>query len=132
MSGDVVELALDMPVRLVGASVRVREDAGKVAIQRGPVVYCVEERDNGADLHALVLDPKREATAIYDGSIVPGSVSLDLAGFRETSPEGDGDPYAEYGDGPAREPCVIRAIPYYQWGNRDKGREMLVWLRLAR
>jgi uncharacterized protein len=129
--GDIVKLEMDMPVRLLGANVRVRENAGKVAIQRGPIVYCVEEFDNGADLHALVLDAKREATVRPDGSIVPGSVSLELAGYRETSPDGDDALYAEYGNGPKREPCVIRAIPYYQWGNRKKKQEMLVWLRLA-
>lgn len=130
-AGDAVTLAMDMPVRLLGANVRVREDAGKVAIQRGPVVYCVEECDNGADLHALVLDPKREAKVIPDGSIVPGSVSLELSGYREHSPDGDDALYADYGNGPRRDPCAIHAIPYYQWGNRKKKQEMLVWLRLV-
>jgi DUF1680 family protein len=54
--GDVVTFDFPMPVNMLAANPRVREDAGKVAFVRGPVTYCAEERDNGANLHLLHID----------------------------------------------------------------------------
>ena len=53
--GDRIELALDMPVTLVRANPRIYEDVGKVAVSRGPLVYCLEEADNTRNLHMLRL-----------------------------------------------------------------------------
>ncbi len=128
--GDIVELDMEMPVRLVRANTRVREDAGKVAIQRGPVVYCVEEFDNGANLHSLSLDARAEVVQRIDDSLVPGTVVLDLAAYREMVSD-DAPLYAQYKDAPPPAPCRIKAVPYYQWGNRAGNQEMLVWLRVA-
>ncbi|MCT6900852.1 MAG: glycoside hydrolase family 127 protein, partial [Bifidobacterium sp.] len=54
--GDRIDIDFDMPVRAVAANPLVSQDAGKVAVTRGPIVYCAEERDNGANLHLLHLD----------------------------------------------------------------------------
>lgn len=127
--GDKIELLLEMPVRLLKAHSLVREDAGKVAVQRGPIVYCVEQYDNGRDLHGILVDVSADAKVSRDDKLPPGTVVLELPGVRE-GPSGAEDPlYTEYADGPSLSPCTIRAIPYHQWGNRTGKQEMLVWLR---
>ncbi|HEX3044122.1 MAG TPA: beta-L-arabinofuranosidase domain-containing protein [Bacillota bacterium] len=123
--GDKVELNLEMPVELIQASPRVREDSGKVAIQRGPVIYCLEEIDNGPQLWNIALQANAElavefAEDLFDGvTVIQGEASRvedDLLG---------GELYR-----PLREttkPVKIRAVPYCLWGNRKPG-EMMVWI----
>lgn len=125
-SGDVVEIDLPMqPVR-VYAHTRVREDAGKVALQRGPIVYCLEEDDNGSDLQNLILP--REAfleTLPMDEELLQGVVQLRAKGLRE-APAGD----SLYSfEAPKREEQLLTFVPYYAWGNRTLDREMRVWVR---
>jgi len=127
--GDTVELDMDMPVRFVKANARVRENAGKIAIQRGPMVYCVEEFDNGPDLHLLSVDTTIDAALRTDPGLPPETVVLELGAFREVLPDEDAPLYSDGREAGKIEPCTIRAIPYYQWGNRAGSREMLVWLR---
>ncbi len=112
------------------AADRVRENTGKVAIQRGPPVYCVEELDNGTDLHQLIVDPTGSITEERDDNLMEGSVAILLDGYRDES-EGSGDAlYFDYRAGKPPTRCKIRAIPYYQWGNRAPNQEMRVWLRV--
>ncbi|HTX72643.1 MAG TPA: beta-L-arabinofuranosidase domain-containing protein [Rectinemataceae bacterium] len=136
--GDRVELELDMPVRFLSDDPRIAELAGKVALQRGPLVYCVEQIDNGPDLHSLVLDPSREASAEFDPALLGGSVRISAIGFREeAAADGDGSrpaaaPYHGLReDAPTRSPVTVSALPYHLWGNRQPGAEMRVWLRRA-
>ncbi len=127
--GDEVFLALDMPVRLVRAHPRVREDAGKRAVCRGPLVYCLEQADNGENLHLLRL-----------GDAKPGDFDLEylpdkLGGIVQLSCDGLREPDADWGDALYREaapdeaaPARLTFIPYYSWANREPG-EMQVWTR---
>ena len=102
--GDVVTLQLDMPVELVAADPRVKEDKGMRAVQRGPLVYCAEEVDNPADYDRLSVS---EQTA-FDCRFEPGK----LGGIVEIRADEAG-----------RTLCLI---PYYAWDNREPGR-MRVW-----
>lgn len=61
-NGDRVSLHLPMPVEKIEAHPSVRHNTGRVALQRGPVVYCLEEADNGKDLHDIALDPKAKCS----------------------------------------------------------------------
>ncbi|MBQ3269867.1 MAG: glycoside hydrolase family 127 protein [Clostridia bacterium] len=128
-AGDVVELSLDMPVALVRANPRVYEDAGKVAVTRGPLVYCLEEADNTRNLHLIRL-----------GSIAPGDfevawkpdklggiVELTSPGLRE-SDAGWGETLYSGVNAVETSPAKLTWIPYYSWANRDPG-EMRVWIR---
>lgn len=127
--GDRVELKLDMPVRLVRANPRVREDAGKVAVMRGPLVYCLEEADNGGDLHLVRLDGVRpeDFRADWRPDKLGGIVELTGPGVRETDAGWDGALYAA--DIPVEtRPARLTWIPYYSWANREPG-EMRVWVR---
>jgi DUF1680 family protein len=139
-SGDNVELELEMRPKLLCADPRIPELAGKLAIQRGPLVYCAEEVDNGRDLHLLALDPAGEIGAELDPALMGGSVRVIASGFRDEHPRdaylredtrrGDTLPYLEAGRaGLRRIPVRIVAVPYHQWGNRKPGGEMAVWLR---
>lgn len=104
-AGDVVELTLPMKVRTVQADPRVKDDAGKCAIERGPIVYCEEEADNGKAAPAI----KRGATfsAGYSAPLLGGVVAIDAT------------------NAPGEKP--VRLIPYYAWDNRTPG-TMNVWL----
>ncbi|MDI1336875.1 MAG: glycoside hydrolase family 127 protein [Lacunisphaera sp.] len=122
-SGDRVVLDLPMPVERVRADARVFAAAGQVALQRGPVVYCVEEVDNGPQLSALSLPraAKLEARAAPD--VLGGCVIIEGSALR--TPLGDKLYSIET---PAPVTVPLRAVPYALWANRGEG-EMRVWLR---
>ena len=83
--GEEEEFTLHFPmeVRMIAAKEAVREDMGKVAVMRGPVVYCLEETDNGKDLQKLLIDPELNVT-VSDGNICGTPVKkLTAAGFRQ-------------------------------------------------
>lgn len=124
--GDAVELAFDMPAELIAANPQVRTDAGKAAIRRGPVVYCLEEADNGKNLPALSVDASAPLKAEYDGSLLGGVTVVEGRALR-TDESGWGD--ALYKPlRPGGKEVGFRAVPYFAWGNRGRG-EMQVWTR---
>lgn len=127
-SGDRVVLDLDMPVEFMRAHPDVRQDAGQVALQRGPVVYCVEQVDHSAPLTRLALSLNAPLIPSYQSDLLDGVVVLTGTGYA-ASTEGWND--VLYRAEPARqEPCAITAIPYYAWDNREPG-AMRVWLPVA-
>lgn len=128
--GDRVELSLPMEVRLNAANPRVREDMGRVAVTRGPICYCMEQADNGEDLHLLRLDPGAVNKAAISQIEICGQkmTSLELEGFRRKQPEENSPLYAEYAT-PQESQACLKFIPYYAWANRGEG-EMSVWVRI--
>lgn len=120
-----VELMLAMPVQLVETSSAVWENVGRAAVCRGPVVYCAEEVDNGANLHALLVDCAKlqDAELVYDEAF--HGYSVETAGFREMPFEGLYAPKAD-----RRVSQKLRLIPYFSFANREEC-DMLVWLRTA-
>lgn len=123
-AGDRVVLDLAMPVEQVHADPRIRQDAGRIALQRGPVLYCFEGCDNGADLDALVIPESARATCRYEPKVLGGVSRLKLSGWRE-QPFAD-QPYASAS--PKRRRIALSAVPYYAWDNRAPG-AMAVWIR---
>ncbi|TDQ37464.1 glycoside hydrolase family 127 protein [Aureibacillus halotolerans] len=122
--GDVVELKLPLTPQRVYAHPSLRENAGKVAFQRGPVVYAFEEADNGKNLPALSISPSSVAEAAFEPDILDGVVALTVEGHRAV-PNDEG----LYQKTKAEETLVqLKAVPYYAWCNREPG-EMLVWVR---
>jgi DUF1680 family protein len=125
-AGDRVALYLPLALRPQYANPKVRQDAGRVALMRGPLVYCVETTDNGEDLNAIVLPrelPAAETVVLKD---LNDAVALDLKVEREeTSNWGT----ALYRKAPAeRQVATARFVPYHLWDNRAPG-EMLVWVQ---
>ena len=123
-AGDCIELALTMPVRRMRASMHTPNYAGRTAIMRGPLVYCMEEIDNGAELWNLELLPG-EAMVEERPELLGGVQTIRLPGRRSASGE------ALYSDEPpTAQEVELTFVPYYAWGNRGRG-EMSVWVRQA-
>lgn len=116
---DEIIINFNMPVRFVSANKKVHTNSGRVAIMRGPVVYCLEGVDNGKDLTALRVDIKGK-TQVADGEfIVPDIIA---EGFKEK--ENDNlyfDATDEYIE------TSLKFIPYYAYANRGET-DMLVWV----
>lgn len=125
-NGDHIKITLPMPVERMQANPNVRADSGKVAIQRGPVVYCIEEADNGPNLNDICLPKDRKFEAYFDDKLLGGVMVITGEAIRSNYSNWNGTLYrrAEYDF----VPVIIKAIPYFAWSNREPG-EMLVWLR---
>ncbi len=115
-----VTLCLDMPVRLVEADPHVQENAGRVAVMRGPVVYCAESVDNGELLRSLSLVEGNPFTLLPESEF--GVPALQTTGLRK--PCGNAL-YRTYQSN--FEPAEIKLIPYFAFANRGIS-EMLVWM----
>jgi DUF1680 family protein len=110
-AGDVVELDLPMPIRRVYAHEKVEADKGKVALTRGPIVYCLEAVDHaGADVLKLSLPRDAELTREHIAGLLGGVTVLRAKGK----------------DGQQRD-VGLTAVPYYAWANRQPG-SMTVWM----
>lgn len=124
--GDRILLTIPIRTRVMSADTRVRENIGKVAVMRGPVVYCMEEKDNTPDLHLYRICPEgdiTEKTVEIDGDPFPALV---LKGEKQKKQQTE--LYGEYR--PAEyEKTDITMIPYYAWANRGEN-EMSVWVRV--
>ena len=124
-------LDLDMSVKLIRANSHVRSDAGKVAIMRGPLVYCAEQVDNEGDLWTYRLtDDARGADAKteYEPDLLGGVETIVIPAIREAS-DADGSPlYSESEACRQWERSSLKLVPYYAWANREPG-QMSVWIR---
>lgn len=124
--GDAVLVELPLTLRPQYAHPKVRQDAGRVALMRGPLVYCAEEVDNGPDLNALHVGeaPAVKATAVLGD--LNGAVALDVDVRQSVS--------ADWGDTlyrstpPGTKAASLRLVPYHLWDNRKPG-AMLVWFQ---
>lgn len=135
--GDEVVLELAMAPRLVEADPRVDAVRGCVAIERGPLVYCLESVDNpGGGLDDIVIDASRPLTEEPHPELLGGVVTLTAAGYRRTVPNGGWWPYHYPADpdrpaarhpGPDDGTRDLTAVPYYAWANRQDG-SMRVWI----
>lgn len=123
--GDSVTLVFGMEPRRIYANPLVRQDAGKVCLMRGPLVYCLEEADNGANLHLLRL-PEGEPVETVRGEGALFGMTLLRAKGRRFVPHGS-RLYAPDRQG-REEETRLTFVPYFAWGNRDKG-EMAVYVR---
>ncbi|MFB3892520.1 MAG: glycoside hydrolase family 127 protein [Phycisphaerae bacterium] len=126
--GDAVELTLPMPVERVEAHPAVRMDCGKVALQRGPIVYCLEEIDNGPRLADIAL-PRRARLAVRFDRKLGGAAVITGRAFRRDM-KGWGDELYRPQPASKRVAVNFKAVPYCLWDNRGAG-EMLVWIREA-
>jgi DUF1680 family protein len=106
-SGDVIQLTLPMPIQRIEAHPRVQADLGRVAVQRGPLVYCFEAVDNGGSVKNLNLPQDPKIAAEHRGDLLGGVTVI---------------------TGEAKDGRKITAVPYYAWANRDQG-AMTVWIQ---
>lgn len=102
---DVIVLNMAMPIEVVAADPRVKGNIGKRAIQRGPLVYCMEEVDNAKDFDKQIISPATSFSSRFDPSLLNGVVAVKAQNGNET----------------------LSLIPYYSWDNREAGK-MKVWI----
>ncbi|HRI59633.1 MAG TPA: glycoside hydrolase family 127 protein, partial [Saprospiraceae bacterium] len=118
--GDVVEVDLPMQAQRVEANAKVEADVNRFAIKRGPLVYCLEGKDQADDRVLNVLVPDSvEIRSGFDPALLGGVQTLSFTGFlvkKKTSPHA--------GD---LQKLALKAIPYFAWANRGRD-NMLVWL----
>lgn len=107
--GDTIDLDLSMPIERVRADEQVVSARGRVALRRGPLVYCVEGVDHGGHVDDLVLPPTNPLEAVIRPRHLGGVITLACEARREGRP------------------LLLEAVPYFAWQNRDVG-TMRVWL----
>lgn len=124
--GDVVTVDMPMRTKIMEANPLVEESRGQVAVQRGPILYCLESndlQDVGIDDIALPVDAKfTTVETTIDGSRM---MALETTAVNRSEASWNGKLYREVGR--QKNNVKIRLIPYYAWGNRGKS-EMTVWM----
>ena len=125
-AGDVVEVKFDMPVRVMRANPKARADVGYAALQMGPIVYCIEEADNSANLQEAYLDTRAGFEVSYKEDLLEGINTIKAHGYMSVPEPWQGELYSEAE--PQFKECEFTFIPYYAWANRDEG-EMQVWVK---
>lgn len=122
-NGDKISLDLPMRAHRVWAHPRLHSADGRVALKRGPLIYCLEEADQEIPVEEIFLP--RDADLEPDRARVPGVVALRASGTRWSQ---DGWNDVLYRAEPPREESVsLTAVPYFFWDNRQPGK-MRVWL----
>jgi DUF1680 family protein len=132
--GDTVRLQLPMPVRLIEAHPHLFEDAGRVAVTRGPLVYCLEQADNpGIDPRDVLLPQHPDFQVVHDGDVPGGAPALSTDVTRIARDAAwDEQLYRAFDAArtdPPKRSARVTLLPYYAWGNREPGR-MEVWLAI--
>ncbi|WP_221659484.1 glycoside hydrolase family 127 protein [Bacteroides salyersiae] len=115
---DVVEIHFDMLPRLVKANEKVAADRGRVAVERGPVVYCAEWPDNDFNVHTLLMNRRPELRVVEKPEL--------LYGLNQIVTDAQVLSYDKAGK-LAVEDVKLTLIPYYAWAHRGEG-DMEVWL----
>lgn len=113
--GDIVELTLPMPVQRMKAHPKIEADAGRIALQRGPIVYCLEAVDNQRAVASLALPADAPLSTERLPDLLGGVAVVKGTGLSRSESD------------PAPAPMPFTAIPYYAWSNRAKG-HMQVWI----
>ncbi|HMS54912.1 MAG TPA: glycoside hydrolase family 127 protein [Fimbriimonadaceae bacterium] len=117
-AGDQIELDLPVAIRRIISNEKVLANKGRVAIQRGPFVYCAEGPDNGDMVRNVLLEDPVELRAVRRDDLLGGIVTI-TGGAKALSGQDDGSV--------SEEKKTLTLIPYYAWANRGRS-EMLVWL----
>ncbi len=116
--GDQVEINFPMPVHKIEANQQVANDRGKLAYQRGPVVYCFEDKDNNNGwMFDEFVSPETPVESKFEENLLGGVVTLSMNGSK----------VSRSGDSKTVEPVILKAIPYYSWNNRGAS-NMLIWM----
>ncbi|MFB5192159.1 glycoside hydrolase family 127 protein [Alicyclobacillus fastidiosus] len=120
--GDQLRLLLDMPVEKIRSNPLVTMNQEQIALQRGPIVYCIEEVDNGSNLAALRLSKDAQFAIEWQDNLLNGVMQINTSGHRIQPFDG-----LYTSAVPKKHAQTVYAIPYYAWCNRTPG-EMRVWI----
>jgi DUF1680 family protein len=125
--GDVIRLSFPMPVQRLKAHPKVEADKGRVALQRGPLVYCLEAVDNDGHLRNLVIPPEAQLSAQYRRDVLGGVTVIQGPALAVNRVEWHDRLYMPSANVPGVTNTRFTAIPYFANANRQPG-EMMVWL----
>ncbi|HEX4125781.1 MAG TPA: beta-L-arabinofuranosidase domain-containing protein [Tepidisphaeraceae bacterium] len=123
--GDLIKLHLPMPVQVMQTNPRSRNNIGKLAVQRGPIVYCAEQADNPDLLPAAMLNPHAKFIERFEPKLLGGIMTLIAPAVIADDRQWGEKLYARAGKTQLR-PAKLKLIPYCVWGNRKVGK-MQVW-----
>lgn len=137
-AGDVIKLKMKVLPQVITANPRVADDTGRVAVQRGPLIYCLEEIDqpSGISLSDVAVNPgsrpAEEFQAEFKSDLLGGMMVLHHEGMAYERGTGQNSLYARYVEGSTKTRRVpLTFIPYYAWANRQ-ATSMQVWNLVAR
>jgi DUF1680 family protein len=123
-----IELNMEMPVRTIEINPMVRQNIGRVAVTRGPIVYCIEEADNGKNMERIFLTPEPKFKEIYEPDTLGGITALYTEGLYLDDSSWDTNTLYRPERPKKYTPKPLKFIPYYSWANRKVG-EMMVWVK---
>lgn len=123
-----LSLCLDMSVRFIRANTHVQADAGKMAVMRGPLVYCAEQTDNPIELWRYRLQPSAgKIEESFAKDLLGGVEVLRIPAVSEAEDDEDAPLYMS-SSSIETIPDSVTMVPYYSWGNREPG-GLAVWMR---
>ncbi len=126
--GDVIRIHFDMPVRTVVANDKVTDDQGRVAVERGPLVYCAEAADNGGASVLRAVMNARPSFTLVDRYAIVNTETQGAPAFAVKALQTQAQVLGENADGTLSvSPLSLTLIPYYAWNHRGAN-EMNVWM----
>jgi DUF1680 family protein len=127
-NGDTLELSLPMQVQKLRANPKVLEDRGKIALKRGPLIYCLEQPDMAAPVDQMVIPTETKFEPEFEANLLGGTVVLKGQAMQKQSVDWLDVLYKPMADSPGLlTPTPITALPYCLWGNRGLAK-MTVWI----
>ena len=124
--GDVVRIHFDMPVRTVIANQKVADDKSKVAVERGPLVYCAEAADNNGEPVLRAVMGKKPTFNVVDNYSIQNTETKNAQAFTVKAIKTEGQILNDNADGISLKNCTLTLIPYYAWNHRGAN-QMNVW-----
>ena len=124
ITGDTITLQLEMAPQRVYPNPRIMQAGNKVAFMRGPILYCIEEVDNGELLSRIAISPDSEVSEAFEPDFLGGVFTLKLEAQRQVV---DKDAELYLSKRPEWETIQLKMVPYYLWANRSVG-EMRVYI----
>src|SRR5699024_1277738 len=124
-SKDEIKIEFSMPVLEVKSNPLVRNNIGKIALQRGPIIYCLEEIDNGENLAAIYLKEDKYKVKTEENHL-NNMVTIETTG-EKIDWKGVDKNYSYSEESYENKEMKVKAVPYFSWNNRGSG-EMIVWI----
>ena len=124
--GDVVRIHFDLPVRTVIANQKVADDKSKVAVERGPLVYCAEAADNNGEPVLRAVMGKKPTFNVVDNYSIQNTETKNAQAFTVKAIKTEGQILNDSADGISLKNCTLTLIPYYAWNHRGAN-QMNVW-----
>lgn len=124
--GDVVRIHFDMPVRTVIANQKVADDKSKVAVERGPLVYCAEAADNNGEPVLRAVMGKKPTFSVVDNYSIQNTETKNAPAFTVKAIKTEGQILNDNAAGISLKNCTLTLIPYYAWNHRGAN-QMNVW-----